>query len=592
MPDVSIMAAAAPLKPVLDDLYKHVKSFSSTSFKRWKNAENLNNLYRKINSVLKVKTIWQLDKNRSVNLKNFYYPAKIEGINGSIPYISKLDEQQNIIIEGTVGQGKSMFMRYMTAQEMRKGKRIPVFFELRHIKSGENLKVNIIRSLKVLGFDCNEKLFDIYAKSGKFIFFLDGFDEIPSNMSSEIVKELSDLSEEYENLQIILSTRPDTGIQYSAQFDLYKLAPLSQQDLPKIIKKISGNNTDSEAIVSAIKSSATDIISLLETPLLVTLLVMSYRSEKKIPERLTEFYDALFTTLVYRHDQSKPGYTRERYCQLNERELESAFSALCFSTRKEQQTSFTRKEIFYHCQQAKNLSGEDFSPDHFLSDITKVTCLLIHEGFKYHFVHKSVQEFFTANFIRTLTEESAEKLYGRLRGGRWEDWIQEIRFLEEIDKYRCYKYFLEPVYREELKCLLNDDGTLNKQHANYILQLYMCSRHKNEFSGSYNTMVQFIRSDYYPSAILSGNIFAMVCRSALRESEPGDTYALIMDKAEEIMRDENKDTVFFHEIFEKLGVLDNAKRGLLDFATMSQRTLTHTQSFIAQKESVTDHLDI
>jgi len=137
MPEaLSIIAVATALKKALDDLYDLGKLEFEGQLKKWKTSKNINSLYKKISSIQKVNTIWQIDK--KVNLKNFYYPSKLIVNNRTIPIsnINKIPYESNIVIQGTVGQGKSIFLRYLCSQELRIGSKIPLFFELRKIKKG------------------------------------------------------------------------------------------------------------------------------------------------------------------------------------------------------------------------------------------------------------------------------------------------------------------------------------------------------------------------------------------------------------------------------------------------------------------------
>ncbi len=50
----------------------------------------------------------------------------------------------------------------------------------------------------------------------------------------------------------------------------------------------------------------------------------------------------------------------------------------------------------------------------FINDISDVTCLIINEGDEWCFIHKSIQEYFTASYIRKVPESSAKKIYTEL----------------------------------------------------------------------------------------------------------------------------------------------------------------------------------
>ena len=86
---------------------------------KWKNANARKQLIGKVAAVEEVKTFGQLDKD--VPLSSFYYPTRLSGIDKllEVDNLAQLPRTGNLVIEGTVGQGKSMFLRHLCAQELR-----------------------------------------------------------------------------------------------------------------------------------------------------------------------------------------------------------------------------------------------------------------------------------------------------------------------------------------------------------------------------------------------------------------------------------------------------------------------------------------
>lgn len=103
----SLLAGASALRKPISDIYEIGKDKFKNELAKWKFNKHTNSLYRKISSVQKVKTIWQVDK--EVNLKQFYYPSRV--INDkkliAVNTINKLPHDGSIILQGIVGQGKS-----------------------------------------------------------------------------------------------------------------------------------------------------------------------------------------------------------------------------------------------------------------------------------------------------------------------------------------------------------------------------------------------------------------------------------------------------------------------------------------------------
>jgi hypothetical protein len=572
------------LKKPLDDVYELGKEKFQSQLGKWKIDKNIAGLHKKISSIQNVKTIWQVEK--EVNLKKFYYPSKLIIDNNPqiISQIKKIPNETNVVIQGTVGQGKSIFLRYLCSQELRSGLKIPIFFELRKIQKDKSLKQHLSIVLDSWGFEINDELFDFFANSGKFIFLLDGFDEIEPSLVASIVNELEVFSEKYQDLQILVTSRPDSGIEKSAYFRVYNLAPLAPQDYEGILKKLINNDEQEQNILAALNDSSTKINELLTTPLMITLLVLVYKAEQKIPEQFSEFYNNLFQTLLLRHDKSKPGYVRAKNCQINERKLQEIFEAFCFLASKESLTTMNFEKIHELTNNAIQNTKIDCDASSFIKDISKIACLVIEEGLDYHFIHKSVREYHAANFIKRRPDDFVIKFYGAMLQGKWEDWKQELDFLSQVDEYRFTKYFLIP-YIETF--LLNIDSVTNFHEIKDIYIIDSIIRVIGLYKDSLN-MAYYggFRSDYISIFSIGNVIFNYVNnenlipdnkKEELKTLKVGDLNCIeikasnlieILGLASEVLEILNKD---YHNLFllyqEKCNFIENEekKSNMLDF---------------------------
>ncbi len=131
MPDIS--AALLLLKKPIEALAKVAAERFRNDLEAIKADAKIKTLYQKLSATQKIKTIWDVDKPRS--LSSFYYPAKIRTKEGAHQQLSSIDElpANAIILSGTAGQGKSILLRHLLGKEIRSGERIPLFIELRKV---------------------------------------------------------------------------------------------------------------------------------------------------------------------------------------------------------------------------------------------------------------------------------------------------------------------------------------------------------------------------------------------------------------------------------------------------------------------------
>lgn len=441
---LTLTATGKAVEKVISDLYDLSKDKIREHTKRWRAQSKIKHLARKLSMVRKVKTIWQIEQ--EVDLLSFYHPSKL--LKGTerkeVRSLTDLVKDGNVLVEGTVGQGKSIFLRHLCVQELYRGEIIPLFVELRRYEPNAKLVDSLLEVLDILGLGSDPDVFDFLASSGRMIICLDGFDEVKGSLRDRLIKQIETLCLKYDELRVVITSRPDNGIDKSPCFRVRRLAPLQKGDVRGIIDKLKKDAKFTDELMSAIEERDDHLDDLLTTPLMVTLLVIAYQNEFKIPETMAEFYESLFNTLLLRHDKLKSGFQRERKCGLNDRAVRSVFDAMSFLCRKQQLVTIENDVLYDICSKAKELAQADCEAEHFIDDVKHITCLLLEEGNKYHFIHKSVSEYHSASYIKRSPDEGAKQFYSKVLGGKYRNWLEELEFLQQIDEYRFSKLFLIP----------------------------------------------------------------------------------------------------------------------------------------------------
>ena len=270
-------------------------------------------------------------------------------------------------------------------------------------------------------------------------------------MRVEVLTEIEDIACSKNNMRIIVTSRPQQSMKASNYFTVVTLDNLKGKEYAQVIGRLTAGQMWSKSLVDHIEKRAKHIKPLLCTPLMVTLLVLLYKSYQHLPGKLSEFYDALFQTLLQRHDGTKPGFTRQRSCQLDDTQYRNAFEAICILAKKKPKKTYTTSDLYGITKEALCHCGLDANPSKYIDDIVKITCLILREGEEHRFIHKTVQEYHTACFVRNKPDPWTKKFYATLLDSNvYEQWRQELAFLSEIDTYRYRKHFLLPAYLEEL----------------------------------------------------------------------------------------------------------------------------------------------
>jgi hypothetical protein len=351
------------------------------------------------------------------NISSFFYPTKVLDVdenNVSLDKIVKINGNNGVLINGRLGQGKSMLLKYLQFLELNTGETIPVFLELRKIRNANQILDLAREKLNNYGLSCSQKLFEFLLTEGRISFFLDGFDEINLDSSVDFNNALTELVTKYTKSKLIVTSRFNTDISNNPNFKKFNIALLERNDHIPFIVKTMGRSDESNPIITKIgQSSDSDFnFAVLDTPLMLTWFIIIYKKKFKIPKTKLGFYEDLFVAILSMHDGLKESYNRTSRSKLNDDELKIVFSALCYFARKDQMVLFTQTQIENIIRISLNYYEHNkVKAKDYLYDLTNVTCLLKKDGHEYEFIHETVAQYFSAYFIKNATEENAEEFY-------------------------------------------------------------------------------------------------------------------------------------------------------------------------------------
>jgi hypothetical protein len=434
------------LAPVIGAVVSGAKKLGIKGLQKWEQTKFHGKIQKKIASIETLKTFWSADK--LVSLLDFYYPSKVI-IDEKRKHCQTLSELPvgNLIIEGIVGQGKSIYLRHLATSEIRSNQtdNFPIFIELRTLSeklSLENSIKNFLEDVNIDGYD--DETFEYVMGSGKFVLLLDAFDELDEDVTKETFQQIERYSDRYDKLRIIITSRPSSEIQKSTKFKIFRLAPLGEFDYTPFLTKLGLGSVFIAELKTSIKNSPSKISDLIKTPLMLTLVVLAYRSVKEIPENLPDFFEILFKCVFSGHDNAKPYIKRTLATDLSEKKLQELFEAFCFVCIKNKITRSLNTEQFDKIFDSSKslLESINCEATDFRQDMNKVACLILPDGFDtWVFLHKSVMEYYAASFVKRSSESFAIRFYQYAISDP-SQWIEVLTFLNYIDEYRFNKYYL------------------------------------------------------------------------------------------------------------------------------------------------------
>lgn len=367
----------------------------------------------------KVRTF--LINQEDVDLYEFYVPLGVTMNRTKYPdvMISELTLTRSFhVVTGSAGKGKSMTMRHLFLDSIRHRERVPIFIELRKLNEGDISLVDLLnKTLEENHFDLGPEYFNEALTLGHFILFLDGFDEIADEKRDGVQSEILQITKRFDRNQVVVSSRPDDCFNAWTGFRVWTVDDLSIEKACQLIEKLP---FDADVKIKFIDDLREKLFEehkyFLSNPLLLTIMWLCYRENAAIPKRLSLFYQQAYEALFNKHDAKKGAYERDRRTSLDVKEFADVFSAFAIQTFDENKVEFSEADAIGHLNNAKDMKRLKFSSADFLKDSIKSVCLILEDGLKLRFSHRSFQEYFAAYFVVNSNEDVQRKLLSRYIG--------------------------------------------------------------------------------------------------------------------------------------------------------------------------------
>ncbi|MGD1712877.1 NACHT domain-containing protein [Dapis sp. BLCC M172] len=411
-----------------------------------------------------------MNGNKPVYLYDIYFPLNLQG-NAEIintDKISNLFVNSNFVtIFGSAGSGKSTLVKHLFINSIVEKYGIPILIEFRYLNdysgSIENYITEVMFENQV---SQSSDILNKLLKTGKFVFFLDGFDELNNDIERTRLKQLTSFLDNYNDNKYILTSRPYTNVELLPLFHNYQIETLSEEQVKKFIK-LQLNNEDelSQKITQSVENtSQTYIKSFLSNPLLLSLYILTFQSNPDIPHKKYIFYRRVVQALFTEHDsKSKLGYIRQRRSKLNQEQFEEVLKRFSFLTFFDRKYTFDLDYVRKTLGKVKSkLENYEFSNQLFIDDLKLGLALWVEDGNRIQFAHKSLQEYFVALFITDLNIEQKNTIYSKIIidiGTLYStnEWYNFLSLCEEMDKISYSKLFLLPVINKVINSLSNDN---------------------------------------------------------------------------------------------------------------------------------------
>ncbi len=316
---------------------------------------------------------------------------------------------KRLILTGTGGLGKSMMMRHLllnASKAYNTEKRLPVFIPLKDYDSASGLLTHIYHCVQNICDTISQEQLCEALEHGKVLLLLDGLDEIRPEMTEQYTEELLKLVEQYPRNMVIMSSRPYDAFAAFSGFLVLRLHPFTQHQAIQLIDKLEFRPDEpqiKQKFKALLKGKLFDSHQeFAENPLLLTIMLMTFEQFAEVPSKMYVFYREAYITLSQKHDASKGAYKRTLRTGMTAERFSDYFAEFCARTYRDSKFEMSADEIQQYFDALKERQrGQDpsMTADDFIYDLRHNLCLLYHEGGKYHFSHRSFQEYFCALYF-------------------------------------------------------------------------------------------------------------------------------------------------------------------------------------------------
>jgi hypothetical protein len=348
------------------------------------------------------------------------------------------------IIDGA-GMGKTTFTRHLILRELVSGSLIPLFLELRRIADGTTLLESLARDLDELDKPFDRDVFLHLLQQGRFLIVLDGLDEVASDARGRLCAEIEELSSKAPQSAIVLTSRPEVGLPTMSKARLLTFAPLSVGQAKNVVRRYDaiGGIDVGERLISRFDSLPDQF---LRTPLLVALLYRSFGYNGAVSTKITSFYDELYAALYKGHDLTKSGFARAKQSGLDYeafRQLLRGFAFLMIA--RQRVTLSTSSAAIQLIEEARALTGvHPGSCAAFLDDLLLAVPLLVRDGSELRFAHKTIGEYFAAEYL-CYTQGGGRIAHDMRLSDRHDRFYETLSFVREINPSLFKRVVAKPI---------------------------------------------------------------------------------------------------------------------------------------------------
>jgi hypothetical protein len=325
-----------------------------------------------------------------------------------------------LFLLGQPGAGKTTFLKYLTLQAVQgKLDKTPIMIGLKEWSdSGLTLMPFIVKQFEICAFPDAQPFIEQLLESGQALVLFDGLDEVNVENShrARITVELKNFGRQYLTAQCLITCRIAATDYAFEQFTYVEMADFDEGQI-----KSYAHNWFKDDVIKRDKfleellkkEEHKGLRDLGRTPLLLSLLCLSFEETMSFPRRRVEIYEEALDALLKKWDALRSVKRDDIYYKLSlgrKRHMLARIAAETFEEGAQllRQEDLERRIVAYLQNLPPADANEDIDGEAVLKAIESQHGIFAERAHRiYSFSHLTFQEYFTAKYIADNAAQGA-----------------------------------------------------------------------------------------------------------------------------------------------------------------------------------------
>lgn len=320
-------------------------------------------------------------------------------------------EKDRIFILGKPGAGKTTLLKHLVHQSLDGNiRKLPIFISLKDwADSRLNLMEYIVRQFSICSFPDANDFIEYVLSNGKAIVLFDGLDEVneEDGLRNTKIHEIKNLVRQYASISCVITCRT-ASVEY--QFDGFSYCELADFTAVQVNTFVSNWFNSSETkkrkfLQEFAKPENQPLRDLSKTPLLLTLLCISFDETMTFPPRRVEIYEDALQALMRKWDTSRSIKRDEVYRLLSLGRKEQLLARIAVKAFQNNAIFMKKKDLeqeivsFIETLPSSDVADE-VDGEVILKSIESQHGIIVERFTGIHsFSHLTFQEYFTAKYV-------------------------------------------------------------------------------------------------------------------------------------------------------------------------------------------------